>query len=916
MAVLASAALLVAGLASCTMDEDRRSDTVEVDGREVSTSGFEDGTLIVKLSEGLASRLSLNTDGVVRLDATGVKSVDDAVSSLGIVSMERVFTSDVFEERLRKEGMHLFYEIRYDSDEPLTRAADELSSIEGFDIVELSPKIVRLDGEVVPGSYVSSLLPDQSASMKNNVVRNASASDVFNDPRLNSQWHYYNAGNVANSAAGADINVLPAWEKGMVGNRYTKDNREVIVSVVDGGVNFDHEDLKDNMWTSADGSHGYNFVTDTRNVSSDDHGTHVAGTVAAVNNNGIGVCGVAGGDYENGISGVRIMTCQIFEGKDGCTSTNLARALQYGADNGAVICQNSWGYEKESIQNGLHDTPAAIKTAIDYFTRYAGQDQAGNQVGPMDGGLVIFAAGNDAMNEGYPASYETCLAVAAMAADYEPAYYTNYGDWVDICAPGGDAYKGPQVLSTVPGGYALMQGTSMACPHVSGVAALLVSEYGGPGFTNDQLREMLVSSARDVSAYMNAQYSGAGLVDVGAAINTISFIAPDPIEDFSAQPRSNFIDFTFSVPADEDNGTPATARVYYSTSTIDIEDSVALEELDHVEIDLTSLKLGDKASGSISGLEFGTTYWVTATVSDVARNRSAACEPVQVVTGENHAPEFRPSTPLDTTVKQSQNVTIDMMVIDEDGHSITPSVEAAGASAIMINDSTIRVRIATQTVGGGEHTIEVVASDGYDQSVRVINLSVVPNNPPSVIEGGDQDGDVNLLDGSLVMSDNANSEFDMTKYFSDPDGDDLTYRVQYTEMGIVQGTVANNILTLVPQSQGQTRVTVTALDDMNEAASISFDVLVRDGSKAADFYPNPVVDVLNVRTGVATDNAVLQIRSASGALKVDEKDLSIAPFEPYQIDVSRLAAGMYTVSLSYTDENGMTKSITTDIAKL
>lgn len=167
----------------------------------------------------------------------------------------------------------------------------------------------------------------------------------------------------------------------------------------------------------------------------------------------------------------------------------------------------------------------------------------------MAGGVVIFAAGNENSGQpGYPAAYEPCISVAAVSCTYEAAWYTNYGPTVDICAPGGgDAadfsrpihYNEGYNLSTLPTdlqngmtfvytnfrgevethtidyvsetlGYGYMQGTSMACPHVSGVAALIVSQFGAPGFTNKQLKEKLFSTARDIDSLSgtNIQWSG------------------------------------------------------------------------------------------------------------------------------------------------------------------------------------------------------------------------------------------------------------------------------------------------------------------------------------------------------------------------------------------------------------------------
>lgn len=300
------------------------------------------------------------------------------------------------------------------------------------------------------------------------------------------------------------------------------------------------------------------------------HGTHVAGTIAAVSNNGIGISGIAGGT--GGGNGAKIMSCEIFHPTDGrydANSNATADAIKYAADNGAVICQNSWGYEAGTMSlNQWINQDLAVKEAIDYFIRYAGMSPDGEtQTGPMAGGIVLFAAGNEYSRlASYPAAYEPCISVAAISCAYEAAWYTNYGSTIDICAPGGGeaanfvnniGYDEGYNLSTLPTnlkngdrftytdyfgnkktttidyvsttvGYGYMHGTSMACPHVSGVAALIVSQFGAPGFTNEQLKEKLFSTARDIDSYQSQVYDGSGtyagkigkLVDAGAALDS------------------------------------------------------------------------------------------------------------------------------------------------------------------------------------------------------------------------------------------------------------------------------------------------------------------------------------------------------------------------------------------------------------
>ena len=159
----------------------------------------------------------------------------------------------------------------------------------------------------------------------------------------------------------------------------------------------------------------------------------------------------------------------------------------------------------------------------------------------MKGGIVIFAAGNEECDyRSYPACYERVLSVSALAPDYRKSYYSNFSEWIDVAAPGGSyKYEGRYgdeyaVYSTLPGNaYGYMQGTSMACPHVSGIAALAVAKYGGPGFTPDKLRSYLERGVHEVDSY-NPDYEGrlgSGLVDAYLAVSMDRGIDPDPVVD-------------------------------------------------------------------------------------------------------------------------------------------------------------------------------------------------------------------------------------------------------------------------------------------------------------------------------------------------------------------------------------------------
>ena len=468
--------------------------------------------------------------------------------------MERLFADNGCAERTRKAGLDLWYIIRFGGS--AEQVAEDFGEIAGVNHVEIPRRITKVGGmSRKSGTPWRKLMALPKAAPSNY---------PFNDPLFGGQWPLYNDGTInANAQAGADINVLPAWEK-------TAGRSDVIVAVVDEGVEYTHPDLAGNMWSGI----GKNFCDrDNDDITwGEGHGTHVAGTIAAVSNNGIGISGIAGGT--GGGNGAKIMSCEIFHPTDGhydANSNATADAIKYAADNGAVICQNSWGYAAGALSyDQWSSADRATKEAIDYFIRYAGMSPDGEtQTGPMAGGVVIFAAGNEYSRlASYPAAYDACISVASISCTYEAAWYTNYGSTVDICAPGGGdeanfvnliSYDEGYNLSTIPTnlqngdsfvytyangetetktidyvsstvGYGYMMGTSMACPHVSGVAALIVSQFGAPGFTNEQLKEKLFSTARDIDSYQGTIYNSwdrgtyAGkigkLVDAGAVLDS------------------------------------------------------------------------------------------------------------------------------------------------------------------------------------------------------------------------------------------------------------------------------------------------------------------------------------------------------------------------------------------------------------
>ena len=533
-------------LAGCQKDPDTESTPVR------DTDKVE-GVIRMKLDRETAEALNVIRTRSGRV-LTGNISFDELCERYNVTGMERLFADNGCAERTRKAGLDLWYIIRFEGS--AEQVAEDFGEIAGVNHVEIPRRITKVGGmSRKSGTPWRKLMALPKAAPSNY---------PFNDPLFGGQWPLYNDGTInANAQAGADINVLPAWEK-------TAGRSDVIVAVVDEGVEYTHPDLAGNMWSGI----GKNFCDrDNDDITwGEGHGTHVAGTIAAVSNNGIGISGIAGGT--GGGNGAKIMSCEIFHPTDGhydANSNATADAIKYAADNGAVICQNSWGYAAGALSyDQWSSADRATKEAIDYFIRYAGMSPDGaTQTGPMAGGVVIFAAGNEYSRlASYPAAYDACISVASISCTYEAAWYTNYGSTVDICAPGGGdeanfvnliSYDEGYNLSTIPTnlqngdsfvytyangetetktidyvsstvGYGYMMGTSMACPHVSGVAALIVSQFGAPGFTNEQLKEKLFSTARDIDSYQGTIYNSwdrgtyAGkigkLVDAGAVLDS------------------------------------------------------------------------------------------------------------------------------------------------------------------------------------------------------------------------------------------------------------------------------------------------------------------------------------------------------------------------------------------------------------
>ncbi len=501
--LLALAGLFAASCATNSVDETATVDANTMVAKKFVNTSNEatQGELIIYVDEAVADILA-DAECATRSGSP----IDAVAAEIGATSIEPVFNLNVNGDVKRARGMHRWFVVTFPEDVALESAAQRLAAVKEISRVQFATTIERPNATFVEAD------PAQCAQTR-------AEEYPFDDPMLYKQWHYRNLGLKEihiNAKVGADVNLFPAWD-------ITSGRNDVIVAVVDEGVCYTHEDLKDNMWVNeaeangaegvdddgngyVDDVHGYNFahngrVTWTR-TGDKGHGTHVAGTVAAVNNNGIGVSGVAGGTG-NG-DGVRIMSCQILSGETDAGAGGTARAVEYAADMGACVLQNSWGFGAGQIANDAAFANGSTSVELEAFHYFMETKNSP----ALEGGIIIFAAGNDGKAvAGYPAAYNELIAVTAIAPDGLPTYYTNYDRGCNVAAPGGEyaptTWAEPScVLSTLPNDkYGYSQGTSMACPHVSGIAALAISYAldNNIVLTLPELKDIIVSSVNNIN---------------------------------------------------------------------------------------------------------------------------------------------------------------------------------------------------------------------------------------------------------------------------------------------------------------------------------------------------------------------------------------------------------------------------------
>ena len=877
VSVVVAAAMLLAFF-SCTgrdLIPDTQQETVVTDdGVAIKVASLQQGKMRIYVSEETARSIDSDPEAFIAQN-----------SDLHITGIHRTFPYDEeFEERTRESGLHRWYDIEFDTEVPLTKAGSDLRKATGVSKVEYRPRIRRHAWS--DASWKHGGRPASPG------IATKAGGLPFDDPHLEDQWNYFNPGGIDYLKVGCDVNVVPVWQE------YRSGHEDIVIAIVDGGIDYRHEDLAANMWHNPEQTgeriYGYNFMRNTYRITPEEHGTHVAGTISAVNNNGKGVCGIAGGDAAKGIPGVKLMSCQIFE-QDSDDSGDDVPAIKWAADHGAIICQNSWAYDDVDYM------PKSSKEAIDYFNKYAGCDRQGNQTCLMKGGLVVFAAGNEHSKEMvYPACYEGVLSVSALGPDFKLATYSNYGDWVNIAAPGGDDEY--EILSTVQDNdYVWFSGTSMAAPHVSGVAALVIANMGGEGFTRDNLLDILLRHTTDISAYNTHKYPGVGLVNAYEAISGNTGSVPFSISNVSASADGRTINAVVSAQAAEggQGSWVSGARVYYSTEPFTSVEGIPYincnirKDLDEGPFDVTT-----------GALDYDSDYYVAFVLYDEFGNCTQPSESFALHTTSNLPPVIEPAQSLDNLqVFSHEQVVLDFVIKDPYGDDITTTLKSLNPNVVVMKQDgeDVKVTIRGTLAQPGSYSFTLTARDEFALTTELtVNYTVIGNRPPILVKSFDD----------MVVAGGNSIPIDLSQYFSDPDGEIPRYMVTTDNTGVLRTIVEGNNLNLIPLKYGYITVTVTATDYRGESVSSTFRMLIRDQSAMAEIYPNPTTDGrVFIRVG-QLQSVEYEIWNSAGSIIISDS-ASIDPFEPQMIDLSGYAAGVFKITVKTSEE-----TITQEIVKL
>ena len=924
------AATAFAALTACTGTITTYDLKIQTESHNVSTMP---NRLNIKLKACIIQQIDNSRNTL--FTPTGSDLLDTYLLDVGANKIERIFPfAGKDEHRQQAAALNTWYSVAIDSAKTCkTRAAVQHQLETIADYTEPAYHTVLENSEYIPGD--------------GNLQTQANEGTYFNDPLYDKQWNLHNDGNIGNytdgtgkhvtsSIAHADINAEAAW-------RQTTGDPSVIIAVVDGGIDIHHEDLQGSIWINKneipdngidddnngyiDDVYGYNFTEDNALITPTRHATHVAGIIAARNNNAKGISGIAGGNG-NPDTGVRLMCCQIFRNNpnhdpsDKYSSETIgtgdrnreAAAIVYGANNGAVISQNSWGYDRIMKQ-----TPQVIKDAIHYFNTYAGGNKTDKPL--MQGGLVIFAAGNDATSApSMPSAESSVVSVSSFNPDFSASWYTNYGSWTDISAPGGskpvkelyplqDGQPTSAILSTVPattanpnGGYAYMQGTSMATPHVSAIAALIVSKYGNGRFTAKQLRERLLTGVRpiDYNKYLTEIYRnsmGSGYADALVALTDYDpEITPAASFFLANQAKPDYGKISIAWTS-KNNGADGSLQKYVlycskypiTTANYTNKDILAYNSPAQFATENQTFQY------TVTHLDNNTEYYFGILAE--ARNghkSTLSVLPNSIATLNNTPPQITPDIESERiTLAGNDTRDITLHIEDHENHKWTVAFSTVDRLRIVRTNSGVKIHIEAKQYMPGIYPVTVTARDefGAKSSYKFI-IEVVADKIPSMKI---QARKIRLRLGEC-------RQIDLREITDDEDVYSVRYELMNSEDQGTDTFVKDGRMNVAGSKWGQRQIHIKATDKHGQSGTMIFDVFVYRNEGIYSLFPTMTTGMLYLKVGDTIDGHVKwQIRNVAGKLvKANAFDTSSldADKRTYPMDVSSLTVGQYSLYIT------------------
>ncbi|MBA3846050.1 MAG: S8 family serine peptidase, partial [Planctomycetes bacterium] len=680
-------------------------------------------------------------------------------------------------------------------------------------------KVELADG-VAANAALAQLRADPRVAYAEHDVR-VSIDRTPSDPQYSALWGM------------AKIQAPVAWDA-------STGSRGVVVAVIDTGVDYRHPDLAANMWINTreiaangvdddgngivDDIHGINGMAGApmRGDPMDDnsHGTHCAGTIGAVGDNGVGVAGVCWS--------VRLMACKfIGSGGSGDVSDAIA-CIQYAVQNGAHVLSNSWGGggATQALQDAINAADAA-------------------------GVLFVAAAGNSNTDqEFYPAAMDRVYCVAATAQNDARASFSNFGSYIDVAAPGVD------IRSTVPGaGYASYSGTSMACPHVAGLAALIKAR--DPSLGSAQIAAIISSSSDDLGEPSWDRIYGHGRINAARAIALAGGDGGGGGDAVSPT-------VAFTQPA---NGARVSGTVALAA---DAQDNVGVVRVDFA---VDGVVLGDDATApyqfawNTAGVADGQ-HSLTARAIDAAGNIGTAIITVAVANGsgaDTTPPTLALLSPSDgATVSGDQPITL--RVADDVGIARV-EYRVDGALRLTLTSPPYDVTWRTMNYSDGLHTLTVTAYDAAGNTtaasatVTVANQSPIDTTPPTVAITAPADGAT--VAGIVTVSAGAEDAVGVV-------------RVDFAIDGLAIGSATTAPYAIAWNTAGHAdgpyTLTATAIDAAGNAASARIALAVANGTGDGSDTTPPTIALLSPQDGatVSGDHPVtVQVADDVGVARVE-----------------------------------------------